>query len=125
MSFYADIFYLAHLWEIARPRGEDCLQAAEQHIASPKETTEKGHTRDLGKLFRHAAAKTFRYAQRDSYRRHKDNTYIVLNDLGEGDDEDSDGEWARNEVDPDFVASTSFRRSLSQRASRIMGRRRL
>ncbi|KAK2607293.1 hypothetical protein N8I77_005978 [Diaporthe amygdali] len=70
-------------------------------------------------------AKTFRYAQRDSYRRHKDNTYIVLNDLGEGDDEDSDGEWARNEVDPDFVASTSFRRSLSQRASRIMGRRRL
>ncbi|KAH8778790.1 hypothetical protein F5883DRAFT_710647 [Diaporthe sp. PMI_573] len=67
-------------------------------------------------------AATFRYAQKDSYRRHKDNTYIVLQDLTD------DGYLEETRMstgsNPDSVISTSFRSSLSMKAERIIRRRR-
>ncbi|KAG6360145.1 hypothetical protein INS49_011201 [Diaporthe citri] len=66
--------------------------------------------------------KALRYAQRDSYRRHKDNTYIVLNNLT--DDEYSEQDCVRTGSNPDFVRSGSFRSSLSLKAERIIRRKR-
>ena len=122
MSFDADIFYLAQLWKLARPRGEDCSQIEDRHLDEPMRTTGKGHTREIGKLLRHVTAKTLRYAQRDSYRRHKDNTYIVLHDFA--DDEYSEGDYVRTSSNRDFVRSTSLRSSLSLKAERIVYRKR-
>lgn len=122
MSFDADVFYLGHLWELARPRGVDYSQSEDRHLNEPKEATKKGTTRDFGKLLRHATEKTLRYAQKDSYRRHKDNTYIVLNNLT--DDEYSEQDCVRTGSNPDFVRSASFRSSLSLKAERIIRRKR-
>lgn len=122
MSFDADVYYLASLWGITLPRGEHCSQNEDRHLEKPKEETQKGHKRDLGKLLRRATAKTFRYAQRDSNRRHKDNTYIVLHDLT--DDEYLGETRISTESDPDSITSASFRRSLSLKAERIIRRRR-
>lgn len=122
MSFDADIFYLARLWELARPHGEDCSQNEDRHLDESKETTKKGHTQEIAKLLRHVTAKTMRYAQRDSCRRHKDNTYIVLNDLA--DDEHSEEECARTSSVREFVRSASLRSSLSLKADRIVCRKR-
>lgn len=122
MSFGADVYYLASLWGISLPRGEHYSQSADQHLETPKEEIQKGHKRDLGKLLRRATAKTFRYAQRDLYRRHEDNTYIVLQDLG--DDENFGQTRTSSESSPDSVLATSFRRSLSLKAERIIRRRR-
>lgn len=122
MSFGADVYYLASLWGISLPRGEHYSQNEDQHLEKPREEIQKSHKQDLGKLLRRATAKTFRYAQKDSYRRHKDNTYIVLQDLG---DDGSLGETRLStESDSDPVTSTSFRRSLSLKAERIIRRRR-
>lgn len=122
MSFDADIFYLAHLWEIARTQREDCPRDEEQHLDWPQKPAEKGHTRDLGKLLRHAATKTIRYAQRGSHRHHRDNTYIVLHSLAEYDD--FEGNCANQGLAPDLGPSTSFRSSLSLKADRMMFRKR-
>ena len=125
MSFDADVFYLASLWGISLPivpRGEHYAQNEDQHLEKPKEVTEKDHTRDLGKILRRATAKTFRYAQRDSYRHHKDNTYIVLNDLS--DDGSSEDARVSTESSPDSATSAGFRSSLSLKAERILRRRR-
>jgi hypothetical protein len=122
MSFGADVYYLASLWGISLPRGEHYSQNDDQHLEKPKEETQKGHKRGLGKLLRRATAATFRYAQKDSYRRHKDNTYIVLQDLTD------DGYLEETRMstgsNPDSVISTSFRSSLSMKAERIIRRRR-
>lgn len=122
MSFDADALYLGQLWELARPRGEDCSQNQDQHLERPEKTTRKSTTLEIGKLLRRATAKTLRYAQRDHHRRHNDNTYIVLHNLL--DDESSGEDCARRSSDSDFSASNSFRSSLSLRAERIMRRRR-
>lgn len=122
MSFDADVLYLGQLWELARPRGEDCSHNEDRHLERPKETTKKSPTREFGKLLRHATTKTLRYAQRDSYRRHKDNTYIVLNDLGN--DEYFEEERAPIASNSGFSASTSLRSSLSLKAERIIRRKR-
>lgn len=124
MASYADVFYLGQLWELARPRGEQCSQNSlkDRHLDEHKKTTKKRSTRDIGKLLRHATAKTLRYAQRDSYRRHKDSTYIVLNNLA--DDESSEEEFILSPSNSDFSASTGFRSSLSLKAERIMRRKR-
>lgn len=124
MASYADVFYLGQLWELARPRAKEYSpnNLKDLHLDKPKEKTKKSSTREIGKLIRHATAKTLRYAQRDSYRRHKDNTYIVLNNLG--DDENSEEEFARSASNSGFSASTSFRSSLSLKAERIIWRKR-
>jgi hypothetical protein len=122
MSFGADVYYLAALWGITLPRGEHSLQDQDQHLEEPKEVVQKGHRREFGELFRRATAKTFRYARRDSYYRHKDNTYIVLNDLtGDGFLQDT---RTLTESHSDSVTGTSFRSSLSLRAERLIRRRR-
>lgn len=122
MSFGADVYYLASLWGISLPRGEHYSQNEDQHLEKPKEEIQKGHKRDFGKLLRHATAKTFRYAQKHSYRRYKDNTYIVLNDLT--DDGHLEETRISTEFNPDSVTGASFRSSLSLKAERLIRRRR-
>lgn len=122
MSFGADVYYLASLWGISLPRGEHYSQSEDQHLEKPEEETQKSNKPAIGQLLRRATAKTFRYAQKDSYRRHKDNTYIVLQDLG--DDEALGQTRLSTESSSDPVTSTSFRRSLSLKADRIIRRRR-